>query len=264
MAGIAVPALGVRETAFGHLDLFGPVPELRIRIVRGLARRLVGDQQFHHHLLRRDRTRARRLDLHADARRALAGGRQHPLALDLDHADAAVAVRPIIGRWRIAQMRDFLALAFCHLPDGLARLGLDLLAVELELDLGHSAASLNSSGKYLITEVSGFEAAWPSPQIEASRIAWLNSSSSCRFQTGCCIRSAAFSVPTRQGVHWPQLSSSKKRIRFSAAPLTLSCCERMMTAAEPIKQPYFSSVPKSSGMSSIAAGRMPPDAPPGR
>ena len=38
----------------------------------------------------------------------------------------------------------------------------------------------------------------------------------------------------------------------------------MMTAAEPIKQPYFSSVPKSSGILSIDAGRMPPDAPPGR
>src|SRR5215470_3134809 len=98
-------------------------------------------------------------------------------------------------------MRDLPALALCDLPDGLARLGLDLLAVELELDLGHSAASLNSSGKYLITEVSGFAAAWPSPQIEASRIAWLNSSSNWVFQTGRSIRSTAFSVPARQGVH---------------------------------------------------------------
>src|ERR1700740_1814982 len=111
-------------------------------------------------------------------------------------------------------MRNLLALALCHLPDGLAGLGLDLLSVELELDLGHSAASLNSSGKYLITDVSGFAAAWPSPQIEASRIAWLNSSSSCRFQPGFSMRIAAFCVPTRQGVHWPQLSSSKKRIRL--------------------------------------------------
>src|SRR5260221_2929140 len=111
-------------------------------------------------------------------------------------------------------MRDLAALAFCNLPDGLARVGFDLLAVEFELDLGHSAASLNSSGKYLITDVSGFEAAWPSPQIEASRIAWLNSSSSCRFQTGCCINCTAFWVPTRQDVHWPQRSYSQKRIRL--------------------------------------------------
>src|SRR5665213_1397047 len=163
-------------------------------------------------------------------------------------------------------MRNFAALALCHLPDGLARIGLNLLAVEFELDLGHSAASLgrNSSGKYLITVVSGFEAAWPRPQIEASRIAWLNWSSNSRFQTGRSISSAAFWVPTRQGVHWPQLSSSKNRIKLSAAPFTLSCSDRMITPAEPMKQPYFSRVPKSSGISSIDAGRMPPDAPPGR
>src|ERR1700726_1370280 len=166
----------------------------------------------------------------------------------------------------MAQMRNFAALALGHLPDGFAVDGLDLLAVEFELNLGHSAASFgtNSSGKYLITVVSGFEAAWPRPQIDASRIAWLNSSSSSRFQTGLCISSAAFWVPTRQGVHWPQLSSSKNRIRFSAAPFTLSCPDRMTTAAEPMKQPYFSSVPKSSGILSMDAGRMPPDAPPGR
>src|ERR1700751_5760451 len=111
-------------------------------------------------------------------------------------------------------MRALRALALGHLPDGLAGFRLDLLAVEFELDLGHSAASLNSSGKYLITEVSGFEAACPSPQIDASRMAWLNSSSNCFFQTGCCINTAAFWVPTRQGVHWPQLSSSKNFIRF--------------------------------------------------
>src|SRR3984893_463641 len=141
-------------------------------------------------------------------------------------------------------MRNFAALALCDLPDGLAVDGFDLLAVELELDLGHSAASFgtNSSGKYLMTVVSGFEAAWPRPQIEASRIAWLNSSSNSRFQTGLSINSAAFCVPTRQGVHWPQLSSSKNRIRFSAAPLTLSCSDRMITAAEPMKQPYVSKV----------------------
>src|ERR1700759_2320793 len=161
-------------------------------------------------------------------------------------------------------MRNLLALALCHLPDGLAGFGLDLLAVELELDLGHSAASLNSSGKYLIPGVSGFEAACPRPQIDASRIAWLNSSSRARFQIGRCIRMAAFSVPTRHGVHWPQLSSSKKRMRLSAAAFTLSACDRVTIAAEPMKQPYFSSFAKSSGFSSGDAGNMPPEAPPGR
>ena len=37
-----------------------------------------------------------------------------------------------------------------------------------------------------------------------------------------------------------------------------------MTAAEPIKQPYFCSVSKSSGIWFIVAGKIPPDAPPGR
>ncbi len=141
MAGVGLPAFRGREPALGHLDLFGPVPEFRIGIVRGLARRLVGDQKLHHHLLRRDRARAGRFHLHADAGRALAGGRQHALAFDLDHAGAAIAVGPVVGFGRIAQMRDFVALAFCHLPDGLAVGGLDLLAVEFELDLCHSAAS---------------------------------------------------------------------------------------------------------------------------
>src|SRR5438445_6736015 len=173
MAGVAIPALGGRKTAFGHLDFFGPVSEFRLGIVRGLARRLIGDQEFHHHLLRRDRTRACRLHLHADARRTLAGSRQHALAFDLDHAGAAIAVGPVIRLGRIAQMRNFAALAFGDLPDGLAVDGFDLLAVEPELDFCHSAASFrtNSSGKYLMTDVSGFEAAWPRPQIDASRIA---------------------------------------------------------------------------------------------
>ena len=58
MAGIGLPALGGGEAALGDAGLLGPVPELRIGIVRGLARRLVGDQQLHHHLLRGDGARA--------------------------------------------------------------------------------------------------------------------------------------------------------------------------------------------------------------
>src|SRR5882757_6824752 len=106
-------------------------------------------------------------------------------------------------------MRDLTALPFGDLPDGLAGIGLDLFAVQFELNLGHSAASfgMNSSGKYLMIEVSGFEAAWPRPQIDASLIALPNSSSNSRFHVARCISSAAFWVPTRQGVHWPQLSS---------------------------------------------------------
>src|SRR5947209_8913338 len=103
-------------------------------------------------------------------------------------------------------MRDFVAFALGDLPDGFAGQCLGLVAVQFEDDLvAHSAACLeeNSSGKYLITDVSGFEAAWPRPQIEASRIAALSSSSKSRSQLPRSISFAAFCVPTRQGVHWP-------------------------------------------------------------
>ena len=75
---------------------------------------------------------------------------------------------------------------------------------------------------------------------------------------------AAFSVPTRHGVHCPQLSSSKNFIRLSATAFISSLSDKTTTAAEPIKQPSPSRVPKSSGMSAFAAGKMPPEAPPGR
>ena len=71
-------------------------------------------------------------------------------------------------------------------------------------------------------------------------------------------------MPTRHGVHWPHDSSAKNFIRLRAAAAAVSWSERTTIAAEPMKQPYWFSVSKSSGMSAIDAGRMPPDAPPGR
>src|SRR5713101_1529600 len=121
-----------------------------------------------------------------------------------------------------------------------------------------------SSRKYLSTHASGLGAAWPRPQIEASRMASERSPSSASSHGPFAISFTAFSVPTRHGVHWPQLSSSKKRIRLSATAFISSWSERTTTACDPTKQPYCSSVPKSSGRSAIAAGRIPPEAPPGR
>ena len=121
-----------------------------------------------------------------------------------------------------------------------------------------------SAGKCFMTDVSELGAAWPSPQIEASRMATESSASRFSSQPRAAISLTAFSVPTRQGVHWPQLSSSKKRIRLSAASLMSSWSDRITTAAEPMKLPCGSSVPKSSGMSPSDAGRMPLDGPPGR
>ena len=54
-----------------------------------------------------------------------------------------------------------------------------------------------------------------------------SSVSSGTSQDGRSISLTAFSVPTRQGVHWPQLSSSKNRIRFSVAALRSSWSERI-------------------------------------
>jgi hypothetical protein len=46
----------------------------------------------------------------------------------------AIAVGPVVRFGRITQMRNFATLALGHLPYGLAVDGLDLLAVEFELD----------------------------------------------------------------------------------------------------------------------------------
>src|SRR5262245_16904100 len=148
------------------------------------------------------------------------------------------------------------------LPDRLALAGLDVLAVDRELDAAHRTIP-TSEGKNFITDVIELGAAWPSPQIDASRMATDSSDRSSSFQPRAAISLTAFSVPTRQGVHWPQLSSMKKRIRLRAASLMSSLSDRITTAAEPMKLPWASSVPKSSGTSPSEAGRMPLDGPPG-
>ena len=93
---------------------------------------------------------------------------------------------------------------------------------------------------------------------------WASSSSSGWSQVFAFISIAALAVPTRHGVHLPQDSWEKNFIAFSAAARALSWCDNTMTAAEPIKQPCSCSVSKSSGTSPCAAGRIPPEAPPGK
>ena len=114
-----------------------------VGIVRGGARRLVGDQQLHHHSLRL-RPRARSPSAPScRRRRALAGGRQHALALDLHHAGAAIAVGPIAGLGRVAEMRDVAARArFATCQMRLARLRLrPAVPSSSNCDCRHSAAS---------------------------------------------------------------------------------------------------------------------------
>ena len=110
----------------------------------------------------------------------------------------------------------------------------------------------------------GLGAACPSPQIEASSIVRASSFSSGASHLDPCISASAFAVPARHGVHCPHDSSLKNARRLRAASVARSRSDRITTAAEPMKHPCSLSVSKSSGMSAIDAGRMPPDAPPGR
>ncbi len=64
-----------------------------------------------------------------------------------------------------------------------------------------------------------------------------SSASRGRSQRGCSISVSALAVPARQGVHWPQDSSRKNRIRLRAAPAAVSWSDSTMTAADPMKQP---------------------------
>ena len=118
--------------------------------------------------------------------------------LDLHHARPAVAVGPIAGLVGVAEMGDPRSAAFRHLPYRLVRPGLDLDLVEQEAKrLAHSS----SSRKYFKTEFSGFAAACPRPQIEASVIVRPSSSSSASSHLRRDMSATAFSVPTRHGVH---------------------------------------------------------------
>src|SRR4029077_6252712 len=151
---------------------------------------------------------------------------------------------------------------------------LDLASVQLEsndrclersdLVARECVHGVSSGGKYLTTQSIGFGAAWPRPQIDASRITSDRSASSGRSQRSLAINIDALAVPLRHGVHCPHDSCSKKRIVLRAATTALSWSDKTTTAAEPMKQPCGCNVSKSSGTSASDAGRMPPDAPPGR
>src|SRR6202035_4456893 len=153
--------------------------------------------------------------------------------------------------------RDRLAVAVGGLQDRLVAARLDRAAVQFE---GHA----NSCGKYFIAHRNGLGAAWPSPQMDASTMTFVRSSSSGRSQSCRSINATAFAVPIRQGVHWPHDSSRKKRSMLSAASFALSLSESTMIAAEPMKHPYELSVSKSRGTSPRDAGKIPPEAPPGK
>ena len=132
MAGIGGDGGTARQPALGDIHALGPPPEPRIVLVRDVARRLVGDQHLHHHSTGGRRPLGGGMHHQARCRPALARGREHAFSLHLDHARAAVAVGPVAGLVRVAQMRDVGAETMGDLPDRLAVVCLDLVAVEGE------------------------------------------------------------------------------------------------------------------------------------
>ena len=110
----------------------------------------------------------------------------------------------------------------------------------------------------------GFGAACPRPQIEALFIVIDSLLSNSISQSFCSINFTAIDVPFLHGVHCPQLSSSKNLIKLSPILLISTLSDKTTIAADPIKQPYSCNVSKSRGIFPRLAGKMPPDAPPGR
>ena len=70
--------------------------------------------------------------------------REHPFAFDLDHADAAIAVGPVAGLGRIAQMRQLDAEPARRAENALAGADIDLAIVDRE-SLGGSLVTLAHS-----------------------------------------------------------------------------------------------------------------------
>src|SRR2546427_11282828 len=113
-----------------------------------------------------------------------------------------------------------------------------------------------------MTVSAGLGAAWPRPQIDASIMVCESSLSNGWFHLLSPISASALAVPTRQGVHLPHDSSWKNFIRLEAAASAESRCDRITTAAEPVKQPLGCSVSKSRGPQPLVAGLAPAAAPP--
>ena len=107
---------------------------MRGLVVGDVALGLVGDQQLHDHLAGLVGALGGSADHHAFAGFTDAGRGQRALAVDLDHAGAAVAVGAVARLVGVAQVRDGRAFALGHLPDGFAGQGGDVLAVEGEGD----------------------------------------------------------------------------------------------------------------------------------
>ena len=161
----AVPAL--RKAALRHTQRLAPLPERRRRIGRGIARGHVGLQQFEDHRPRLFNALAGGLHHHAGHRLTDTGSGEGAFALDFAQARPAVAIRPVAGCIKVAEVRNARALALGDLPEAFAGRRLDFAAIEHETDrLAHGA----DSGKNFSRLATGFGAACPRPQIEPCRM----------------------------------------------------------------------------------------------
>ena len=95
VAAVRLGGLFCRKTRRLHTLRLGIVPKFGVRIMRGGARRLVGDQKFHHHLAGGPGAVVVAMDDHALAGCADTACGEDALALDLDHAGAAIAIRAV-------------------------------------------------------------------------------------------------------------------------------------------------------------------------
>src|SRR6185312_3558382 len=134
-------ALALGEAAVGYALALGRLPEFGFRVARDLDRRLVGGEQLGHHLARGLGPIGLRLHLHAGRRHADAARGEHALALDLDHADAAIAVGAIAWLRRVAQMRQLDVEAARGAEDRFTLADVDLAIVDEE-GLGRRLAAL--------------------------------------------------------------------------------------------------------------------------
>ena len=116
--------------AFGDAELFGPAEKFGVAVQEG--RTCIGHQHLQHQALRVSRPLAGAFDFHALLRLAATGGGQDPLAIDLHHAGAAVAVGAHVVF--VAQMGNLHAMPPGGLEDGLAGVGGNGGAVEFEID----------------------------------------------------------------------------------------------------------------------------------
>src|SRR5688572_26973182 len=105
------------ETRFADPDALRPV--LQLVVERVLLVGHVGEQQLQHQLLRGERARRVGRDFHAGGGIAAARGRQGALALDLDHAGAAIAVGALVAA--VAEVRDLDTVLLRRLDDRLVR-----------------------------------------------------------------------------------------------------------------------------------------------